>query len=928
MKLQHSIGLAVFCLFIVGSLAENILFLLPIASKSHKNVFDPLIKALANKGHKITVASPVAPTKPHPNIHEIVPIPLEELFQQAADPFEERRNKLGSRLNFTLLIESCEKAHLNEEFISLQQKQFDLVFLNGIVNDCFTGLIYKIGAPFAMLTTLATPSVVAESTGVRLPPSFVPGILTSNTDEMNFRERLTNTFMEHFMRFFMTRNNPAMEATYRKFLGEDVPGIPAIKGNVSMIFSNSYFPLNFPRPLMPDIVEIGGMHCGPSKPLPKDLEEFLSGAEHGFIYFSMGSILKTDQMPEEMRKTFLKVFSRMKQRVIWKWNSGHMDNLPSNVKLSKWLPQQDILGHPNIKLFISHGGLLSTQEAAYHGVPVLGIPMFGDQDLNVKQAATHGYAVMLEILDLTEELLEDRLNTILNDPRFTLKAKHLSSIIKDQPQTPLDRAKSNKIITRQQVVSSERILFVLPIATKSHKNVFEPLYTALAAKGHDITVVSSVKPSKPKANIREIVPISVQEIFGQLNAFEDRGKTFLQRFSRLLKEKFDLVFLNAFNDCFAGFVYKIGAPFIIVTTGATPSFIAELVGNRLPTSFVPLQIVPGISDDMTFGQRTLNFLITQMFHIMRAVSGKEAAVYRKALGEDLPEFREIEGNVSMIFSNSYFPLTYPRPLLPDIVEVGGMHCRPAKPLPKDLDDFLTGAEHGVIYFSMGSVLETDQMPDDMRQKFLNVFSRLKQRVIWKWNSGQMDNIPSNVKLSSWLPQQDILGHPNVRIFMTHGGLLSTQEAVYHGVPLLAIPMFADQDLNAKQAVTSGYALSLEILELSEEILEDLLNQLLNEPKYSKKAKDLSAVIRDQMETPLERALFWTEYVMRHGGAVHLRSAARKLNTIQYHSIDVYAFIATVLIAVVTVLVILLKFIFKKIASKLGRKTGDQKVKKQ
>ena len=92
-----------------------------------------------------------------------------------------------------------------------------------------------------------------------------------------------------------------------------------------------------------------------------------------------------------------------------------MPGLPPNVKLSKWVPQQDVLGHPNTKLFITHGGLLSTQEATYHGVPLIGIPIFGDQDLNMKQAKRAGYALTVEILDMTEESLEKTITEILQD---------------------------------------------------------------------------------------------------------------------------------------------------------------------------------------------------------------------------------------------------------------------------------------------------------------------------------------------------------------------------------------------------------------------------------------------------------------------------------------------------------------------------------
>ncbi|CAG7829623.1 unnamed protein product, partial [Allacma fusca] len=84
--------------------------------------------------------------------------------------------------------------------------------------------------------------------------------------------------------------------------------------------------------------------------------------------------------------------------------------------LRSWIPQQDVLGHPKIKLFITHGGLLSTQEVTYHGVPIIGMPIFGDQDLNIEMAERAGYALKIDILELTEKKLEDAIQEIIGNP--------------------------------------------------------------------------------------------------------------------------------------------------------------------------------------------------------------------------------------------------------------------------------------------------------------------------------------------------------------------------------------------------------------------------------------------------------------------------------------------------------------------------------
>jgi glucuronosyltransferase len=158
-----------------------------------------------------------------------------------------------------------------------------------------------------------------------------------------------------------------------------------------------------------------------------------------------------------------------------------------------------------------------------------------------------------------------------------------------------------------------------------------------------------------------------------------------------------------------------------------------------------------------------------------------------------------------------------------------------------LEEFVSGSEdEGFIIVSFGSVLRGANMSPETRRVFMSTFSRLKQRVVWKWEDEMKpssspdddDLVPSNVKLVPWLPQQDLLGHPKARLFITHGGLCSNQEAVYHGVPLIAMPVFADQFINAQKAHDDGYAIRFEWDKMAQEgALYEVIQQVLNNSKY-------------------------------------------------------------------------------------------------
>lgn len=65
--------------------------------------------------------------------------------------------------------------------------------------------------------------------------------------------------------------------------------------------------------------------------------------------------------------------------VIWKFNGFERPHANANLLIRDWVPQNDLLGHPKCRLFVSHGGINGVLEAAYHGVPIAGYPMFADQ---------------------------------------------------------------------------------------------------------------------------------------------------------------------------------------------------------------------------------------------------------------------------------------------------------------------------------------------------------------------------------------------------------------------------------------------------------------------------------------------------------------------------------------------------------------------
>ncbi|XP_058123361.1 UDP-glycosyltransferase UGT5-like [Anopheles ziemanni] len=493
-------------------------------------------------------------------------------------------------------------------------------------------------------------------------------------------------------------------------------------------------------------------------------------------------------------------------------------------------------------------------------------------------------------------------------------------------------------------VEGARILSIFPTMSKSHWILGSALMKELALDGHEVTVISPFRLSNAPKNYRhvEIVYNShrfeevMDEVFEKIDDsivqkmmqlgsfFEEIANTTLtspevQTLLHSEKETFDLLVLEIFvNDVFLGFADRFNCPVVGMSTFGASSWVNSLTGSPQPLSYVPHPMM-GLTDRMNFWERLTNVLFTAldealMTFLCEATQQRYYKEYFPNAKRSLAEMRR--HGVSLVLINSHFSLSFPRPYLPNLIEVGGFHVnRKVTPLPEDIKNFIEKSEHGVIYFSMGSNLKPSKMDQQKRDDIIKVLSTVKQNIIWKWDDDTLVLDKSKFLLGKWFPQDDILAHPNVKLFITHGGLLSCTESIYHGVPIVGIPIFGDQLLNMARTEQAGWGIGVTYTKLNEATFSKAVNGVLDNAIYTTNVKTISRRLRDQPLAPMDMAKFWVEYVLRHDGAKHLISAAQDLTFVEYNNLDVYAFI----VAMGLVVLMVLHFIVKKMVKILFAK---------
>ncbi|MBC2830594.1 hypothetical protein H4997_09260, partial [Campylobacter jejuni] len=182
--------------------------------------------------------------------------------------------------------------------------------------------------------------------------------------------------------------------------------------------------------------------------------------------------------------------------------------------------------------------------------------------------------------------------------------------------------------------------------------------------------------------------------------------------------------------------------------------------------------------------------------------------------------------------------------------------------------------------------------------------------LWRFDGKTPATLGPNTRIYKWLPQNDLLGHPKTKAFVTHGGANGLYEAIHHGIPMIGIPLFGEQHDNIAHMVAKGAAVALNIRTMSKSDVLNALEEVIENPFYKENAMWLSTIHHDQPMKPLDRAVFWIEFVMRHKRAKHLRPLGHNLTWYQYHSLDVIGFLLAFVTFIVALIVKCFLFVYR------------------
>ncbi|EDW39888.1 GL14109 [Drosophila persimilis] len=424
----------------VGVESHHILGLFVNLHRSQLLVHMAVTRALLQRGHQVTLVTtlPLEEVELEGNVtHILVP------WQQPAD-----EDHLGSATDWLLrLLRMFNRLEQSgdlldqpawKDFMRLSPKpHFDLLLLGYHFNDHLLGVAAHFNCPAAIIST-------------QQPIGFVNSLMGNPEERWYVPQPYDSRQRSGISAWLFGAWEKLMEAVARRVLRRiysshfpepHYPPFETMRRSVALALNNHHMISEGPiAPLLPSMVDIGGIL------LEQKLNEtFLEvSGNRSLIVFSLGTRFTWKRSPDHFVQTFTQAFAQFPDYdIYWTYdgpNASEIMSHHSHLKLAKWWPQRQLLGQQQACLFITHGGKGSLTEALYYGVPMVGLPLLGDQRANLLKMGAKGWGMTLSTQNLRHAELSKAMGSALSHSRYSKSISKASHLYRDRPMNASDVA--------------------------------------------------------------------------------------------------------------------------------------------------------------------------------------------------------------------------------------------------------------------------------------------------------------------------------------------------------------------------------------------------------------------------------------------------------------------------------------------------------
>lgn len=375
-------------------------------------VYQPVMLKLAELGHNVTIITPIPSN--HESVTEIDTILTRVIWDRVTVPpgayiqnFELYFSKMEGIITNMFQNPSVAKLVKGDE-------KFDAVICETMLLAPINAFARHFNAPLIVMHSMDLLPVEHAILGNVVHPILHPHTSLPYHGKLSFWDRCLAVYLHLFMDSVLWKRQERLDRITEREFGQNWKSDELMR-DVDFAIITSHPALDNVRPIVPSTVQIGFLHIVPKAQVsPKQEYRFKKQS----VYVYLGPFVRSNNIGDHVMQTLRNVFKQLDEYLFfWTWNGKEwFDDIP-NLHIFGSIPQQSVLSHEQVKLFITHGGQQSMEESIDRTIPMLVIPFFDDQISNARKVEHLGIGRKLELADLNESSLKEMILEVAGNSR-------------------------------------------------------------------------------------------------------------------------------------------------------------------------------------------------------------------------------------------------------------------------------------------------------------------------------------------------------------------------------------------------------------------------------------------------------------------------------------------------------------------------------